>query len=44
MKTIKYKVHFSFELNNQIWNFEKIFHTADIEASIEGYLETRIYH
>jgi len=41
MKTNKYKVHFSFELNNQTWNFEKIFHTADIEASIEGYLETR---
>jgi len=24
MKTNKYKVHFSFELNNQTWNFEKI--------------------
>ena len=41
MKTNKYKVHFSFELNNQTWNFEKIFHTSDIEASIVGYLETR---
>ena len=41
MKTNKYKVHFSFDLNNQIWNFEKIFHTSDIEASIAGYLETK---
>lgn len=41
MKTNKYKVHFSFELNNQTWNFDKIFHTTNIEASIAGYLETR---
>ena len=41
MKTNKYKVHFSFELNNQTWNFDKIFHTVNIEASIAGYLETK---
>lgn len=41
MKTNKYKVHFSFELNNQTWNFDKVFHTVNIEASIAGYLETK---
>ena len=41
MKTNKYKVHFSFELNNQTWNFDKVFHTVNIEASIVGYLETK---
>lgn len=35
---MKYKVYFSFELNNQIWNFDKIFHSNDIEKSISGYL------
>lgn len=37
-KYLKYKVLFSFELNNQIWNFDKVFHSNDIEKSISGYL------
>lgn len=37
----KYTVLFSFELNNQIWTWDKIFHSPDIEASITGYLETK---
>lgn len=37
----KYIVFFSFELNNQKWNWEKVFHSIDIEKSIKEYLETK---
>ena len=37
----KYKVFFSFELNNQRWTWDKVFHSPDIEKSIKEYLETK---
>ena len=37
----KYTVLFSFELNNQIWTWDKVFHSSDIEKSIKEYLETK---
>lgn len=37
----KYKVFFSFELNNQIWTWDKVFYSSDIEKSIKEYLEVK---
>ena len=37
----KYTVLFSFELNNKIWTWDKVFHSSDIEKSIKEYLEVK---
>lgn len=35
---MKYHIYFSFELNNKIWNFDKIMFSNNIEKSISEYL------